>query len=59
MILVRISVKNPQVTFSDIVDFIQPGGSFTPKNCSPVFNVAIMVAYRYNWYKRGCSDDFV
>ena len=46
MILVSLSQMEKMIT-TDVADFIEPGGSFTPQNCSPVFNVAIMVAYRY------------
>ena len=53
MILVSLSQMEKMIT-TDVADFIEPGGSFTPQNCSPVFNVAIMVAYRYSDFPLPC-----
>ena len=30
-----------------VLDFIQIGGRFTPRNCTPLHHVAIIIAYRF------------
>jgi len=48
----KVNISLEEKKMEDIekdLDFIKLGGSFTPRNCSPLFNVAILVPYRWRY----------